>query len=287
MRVAVVNATTPLVLESVQLAYDEGLVEPVLIGSPRTMGEASEAIEWDISGFDNEFADDERQAADIAVALAANGEASGLMKGDVRTDVLMRAVLNRSTGLCAGQFLSHVFHMTVPGSDMALCISDAVLNVAPTLDQKARILRNAISLLSSLGNAAAKVAILSASESESAAMPSTVDAAELARMAEQGAFPGAIVDGPLAFDLAVSAKAAKTKGFESTVAGDADLLLVPNIETGNALFKMMVHFMSAAAAGIVLGAKVPIVLTSRADPVAARLASVALASIYSSSRREG
>ena len=176
--------------------------------------------------------------------------------------------------------MSHVFHMTVPGSDRALCITDAVLNVLPTAKQKAEIARNAVSLVLAIGYEKPKVALLSASETASSAMPSSLDAAELAQQADQGSFPNATVEGPMAFDLAVSEEAARIKEFSSVVAGNADILLVPNIETGNALFKMMVHFMSAAAAGIVLGAKVPIVLTSRADPVAARLASLALACIY-------
>ena len=172
--------------------------------------------------------------------------------------------------------------MTVPASDKVICITDAVINVAPSIAIKLDIARNATALLHALGNKQPNIAVLSATEVATAAIPSSVDAASVTREAEAGAVPGAMVYGPLAFDNAVSIEAAKLKGITSPVAGNADVLLVPNIETGNALFKQMVYYMSAAAAGVVLGAKVPIILTSRADPAAARLAGTALASIYAS-----
>ena len=280
MTMAVANATTPLVLESARDAHELGLIEPVLVGRFNDVRDAAELIDWDVSDVPIEFAGDEEHAVAVSVALAASGDVNGLMKGNVHTDVLMRAAVNRHSGLRTDRLMSHVFHMTVPDSDRALCITDAVLNVLPTAKQKAEIARNAVSLLLAIGYEKPKVALLSASETASSAMPSSLDAAELAQQADQGSFPNATVEGPMAFDLAVSEEAARIKEFSSVVAGNADILLVPNIETGNALFKMMVHFMSAAAAGIVLGAKVPIVLTSRADPVAARLASLALACIY-------
>lgn len=280
MRVAVVNATTPLALESVREAYERGLIEPILIGASKDVQAAADEIDWDIASFRLECASGEQQAATVAVELAANSEVNAIMKGKIATDVLMRAAIDRHAGLRTDKLMSHVFHMTVPGNDKALFITDAVLNILPTVKQKAQIVKNVMSLLLAIGYSKPKVALLSASETESAAMPSTVDAAELVRQATNGDFPGATIDGPLAFDLAVSKKAAAIKGFESAVAGNADVVVVPNIETGNALFKMMVHFMSAAAAGIVLGAKVPIILTSRSDPTAARLASIALATIY-------
>ena len=203
------------------------------------------------------------------------------MKGHLHTGTLMRAVLNREKGLRTEHCLSHVFHMTLPGGDMPLCITDAAINVLPNIEQKLHIARNAIELLHALGNSNPKVALLSGSEVVTPSMPSSVEAAEIAKRASSIGWDDAIVDGPLAFDLAVSPQAAAAKGITSPVAGEADVILVPNLETGNALFKLMVHFMSATAAGIVLGAKVPLVLTSRADPAAAGLASAALAAIVS------
>jgi len=174
--------------------------------------------------------------------------------------------------------------MTKPESDSAICITDAVINVLPNVDTKLDIARNATSLLHALGNPSPHIAVLSATEVASPSMPSSMEAAEVVRAAaNNGEVPGAVVEGPYAFDNAISPEAAKKKNIEGVVAGNADVLLVPNIETGNALFKQMVYFQSAAAAGVVLGATVPIILTSRADPVAARLASTALASIYANS----
>ena len=280
MIVAVANAGSELALSSAKIAYEEEILVPILVGEVSVIRDVSHKIGWDISRFHIESAMTESQAAETAVGLAKTGQADAIMKGDVHTDVLMRAVLNRDSGLRTGNLLSHVFHMTLPGSDQSLCITDAVLNVLPTLEQKLDIAKNAIALLHALGNLNPRIALLSASETQSATMPSTLDAAEIMRQVAKGELADAIVDGPLAFDLAVSVGAARIKGVTSPVAGQADVLLVPNIETGNALFKMMAHFMSAAAAGIVLGAKVPIMLTSRADPVAARLASAALTAVF-------
>ena len=278
--VAIADAGSPLVMSSARLAWNEGILTPVFVGDAVAIRKTAAEIGWNIADFRSVTADGEAGAAATSVALARSREVDAIMKGDVHTDVLLRAVLNRDAGLRDGKFLSHVFHMTLPGSDNALCITDAVLNVLPSLEQKRGIARNAIALLHGIGYAEPRVAVLSATEASSAAMPSSLDAAALAGEAGEGAFAGAVVDGPLAFDLAVSREAARIKGVDRPVAGNTDVLLVPNIETGNALFKMMVHFMSAAAAGIVLGAKVPVLLTSRADPAAARLASVALAAAY-------
>lgn len=277
---AVVGAAGKLPLESARLAQQNGLIEPVLVGDPNAISACAKEIGWEISALRIVAAGDEVEAAATAVSLARSGEVQSLMKGDLHTDHLLRAVLNRDTGLRTDRRLSHVFHMTLPGSDEALCITDGAINVAPSLQDKINIALNAIDLLHALGNAEPRIALLSATEQETATMPSSVDAAELVRRAAAGEIPGALVDGPFAFDNAVSVEAARVKGITSPVAGHADVLLVPNIETGNALFKQMVYFMSAAAAGIVLGATVPITLTSRADPPAARLASAALAAIY-------
>lgn len=280
---AVVNAGAVLPLESARVAAEKELITPVLVGNIDDIKAAAKEIDWDISGVRILAADGEVAAAEASVALARGGEVASLMKGNLHTDNLLRAVINKEKGLRTGSRLSHVFHMTVPHSDKVICITDAAINVAPTVQIKLDILRNSVALMHSLGNGNPNVALLSATEQETPAVPSSVDAAEIAREVAKGAVAGATVDGPLAFDNAVSIEAAKIKGIDSPVAGNADVLLVPNIEAGNVLFKQMVYFMGAAAAGVVMGAKVPIVLTSRADPTAARLASTALASIYASS----
>lgn len=280
---AIVNAGSQLPMESAQLAWSEGLIEPVLVGDTAAITSLAKELSWDISALRVVAAASEEEAAANAVSLARGGEVASLMKGDIHTDNLLRAVLHREHGLRGDSRLSHVFHMTVPDCDQALCITDGAINTAPDLETKMAIARNAIELLHRLGNPLPKVAVLSATEQPSEAMPSSIEAAEIARRAASE-LPGALVDGPFALDNAVSPQAAEIKGITSPVAGCADILLAPNIETGNALFKQMVYFMSAAAAGIVLGAKVPITLTSRADPPAARLASAALAALYATGK---
>jgi phosphate acetyltransferase len=279
---AIVNAGAQLPMESAKEAFEKGLIEPVLVGDISIINAIAKTLAWDISELRVVAADGEVAAAQTSVALARGGEVSSLMKGNLHTDNLLRAVINRDTGLRTGTRLSHVFHMTLPGSDAAICITDAAINVLPPVGVKLDIARNVTALMHALGNKAPKIAVLSATEVPTESVPSSMEAAEVVKEAQNGAIPGAIVDGPFAFDNAVSSEAAKIKGINSPVAGCADVLLVPNIEAGNVLFKQMVYFMSAAAAGIVMGAKVPIVLTSRADPVAARLASAALASIVAS-----
>ncbi|MGK0250485.1 MAG: phosphate acetyltransferase [Oleispira sp.] len=279
---AIVNAGAQLPMESAKEAFEKGLIEPVLVGDISIINAIAKTLAWDISELRVVAADGEVAAAQTSVALARGGEVSSLMKGNLHTDNLLRAVINRDTGLRTGTRLSHVFHMTLPGSDAAICITDAAINVLPPVGVKLDIARNVTALMHALGNKAPKIAVLSATEVPTESVPSSMEAAEVVKEAQNGAVPGAIIDGPFAFDNAVSSEAAKIKGINSPVAGCADVLLVPNIEAGNVLFKQMVYFMSAAAAGIVMGAKVPIVLTSRADPVAARLASAALASIVAS-----
>lgn len=277
---AVVNAGSRLVLESTLLAVENGLIEPVLIGDHSAITKVAKDLNWDVSALRIVAAADEIEAAQIAVSLARHKEVASLMKGDIHTDNLLRAVLNVDTGIRSAPRLSHVFHMSVPESEQALCITDAVVNVQPDVTTKLEIARNATTLMHALGISKPNIAVLSATEVATPAMPSSVEAAEVVSEAAAGAVPGAVLGGPFAFDNAISASAAKLKGITDPVAGHADVLLVPNIETGNALFKQMVYFMSAAAAGVVLGASVPITLTSRADPAQARLASTALASIY-------
>lgn len=277
---AVVNAGSCLTLQSARLAVENRLIEPVLVGNRLNIMAEAKVLGWDISAFRIIDAANEIEAAQVSVSLARNQEVASLMKGDIHTDNLLKAVLNVETGIRSAPRLSHVFHMSVPHSDEALCITDAVVNVLPDVATKLEIARNATTLLHTLGCNNPKIAVLSATEVATPTMPSSVEAAEVVKAAANGEVPGAVLGGPFAFDNAVSPEAAKLKGVTGPVAGLADVLLVPNIETGNALFKQMVYFMSAAAAGVVLGAKVPITLTSRADPAAARLASTALASIY-------
>jgi phosphate acetyltransferase len=281
---AIVNAGAQLPMESAKEAFEKNLIEPVLVGDIAVINAIAKTLGWDISALRVIAAHGEVAAAETSVALARSSEVSSLMKGNLHTDNLLRAVIHRDTGLRTGSRLSHVFHMTLPGSDNAICITDAAINVLPTVNVKLDIARNVTALMHALGNNAPKIALLSATEVATASVPSSMDAEAIMKEAQNGAVPGAIVDGPFAFDIAVSPAAAKIKGIKSPVAGCADVLLVPNIEAGNVLFKQMVYFMSAAAAGIVMGAKVPIVLTSRADPVAARLASAALASIVANAR---
>ncbi len=278
-RTAVAGAGGETALESARMAAVAGLIEPVLVGDPTAIDRVARAIGWDLAGIRVVTAEGEQATAETAVALARGGEVVALMKGQLPTDVLMRAVVSRDTGLRTGGRLSHVFYMTAPGREGALTITDAAVNVAPDVETRLHITRNAVGLLHALATTEPRVAILSATEHAIASMPSSLEAAEIAERAMAGEVRDAIVEGPFALDLAISPKAAAVKGVESEVAGRADILVAPNIETGNALFKAMVYFLSATAAGLVLGAKVPIVLTSRADPPEARLAATALAAI--------
>lgn len=276
---AVVGAGHSLVMDSAKRATDGGFIDPVLIGDIDDIRAIALDCGWDISAFRLIPADGEAQAAETAAALARNGEVAALMKGHVHTDTLMRGILTRSAGLRTDRRVSHIFHMTVPGRDRVIHITDAAVNVHPGVAEKLDILLNAVEFAQKLGLAEPKAALLSGAETVNPAMPSSVEADEVVRLANNGAVKGAIVDGPFGFDNAVSPEAARIKGIDSPVAGQADILLVPNLEAGNFLFKQMVYFMSATAAGIVMGAKVPVVLTSRADPPEARLAAAAIASI--------
>jgi phosphate acetyltransferase len=268
---AVAGAGGKLALESARRATEAGLIEPCLVGDRDAIVAIAGTIGWDLSGLRVVPAGDEAKAAETAVALARGGEVAALMKGQIHTDALMRAVVARATGLRGDRRISHVFHMTIPGREGELLISDAAINVRPDPATRIDIIANAVEVLHALGNPEPKVAVLSATETPIPAMPSSVEAAEIRRRAAQGEVSGAVVDGPFALDVAISLEASAVKGVDSPVAGRADVLLVPNIETGNSLYKAMVHYMSATAAGVVMGARVPIVLTSRADPPEARL----------------
>ena len=279
VRMAVAGADNPLALESARQAAESGLIDPVLVGDAETIRAIAKKAGWDISKYQIVDAAGEDKAPAAAVALARAGEVETLMKGHVHTDSLMKAVVSRDAGLRTGRRLSHVFHMTVPKSDRVLLITDGAVNVAPDVATKIDIINNAVALSHALGKSNPHVAMLSGTESVINSMPSSVEAAEVVKRANAGEVTGAIVDGPFAFDNAISPQAAIMKGITSPVAGNADVLVVPNIETGNGLFKMMVYFMSGLAAGVVMGAKVPIVLTSRADPPEARFAAAAIAAI--------
>ena len=280
MVTAVVNAGSELALESAKLAFEAGIIVPILVGNIASIQKAAQAIDWNIDQFELIASESEEDSAANAVQCVHQGTAKLLMKGNLHTDVLIRALLNKKHGLRTGERLSHLFHMSVPGSDRVLCITDAVVNVSPDTKTQLSILRGATDVMHALGNLKPKVALLSATEVVTQAMPSSMAAKELlAAMSDQD-HQAADVFGPLAFDGAMSPEAAKIKGITHPVAGYADVLLVPNIETGNAIFKQLVYFNGATAAGVLMGAKVPVMLTSRADPPAARLASAALAVVY-------
>ena len=279
---AVAGAGHPLVMDSARRAARAGFIMPILIGDADEIAAVARDIGWDLSAVRVVLAGDERQACETAAALARGGEAAAIMKGHVHTDALMRALLARDAGLRTDRRVSHIFHMTLPGRERVLHITDAAVNIQPEVDAKLDIVRNAVDLARRLGMTLPKVAMLSGAETVNPSMPSSVEAAEVVRRAANGGIAGAIVDGPFGFDNAVSPEAAKLKGIDSPIAGAADILVVPNLEAGNFLFKQMVYFMSATAAGIVMGAKVPVVLTSRADPPEARLAAAAIAAIVAS-----
>ncbi|MEM9140955.1 MAG: bifunctional enoyl-CoA hydratase/phosphate acetyltransferase [Pseudomonadota bacterium] len=275
----VVGADTPMAMESARAAAEAGFIQPVLIGDLPRMAEAASEIGWDITKLRQIQGAGDAELADAAAKAVADPEVQIVMKGQIHTDALMGAMLRRDAGVRIGRRLSHVFHMTVPGSDKPLLITDGALNVAPDEKTRQAILENVVALCPAIGIDRPKIALLSATEEPMASMPSSEDAAALRDWAHAQGFP-AEIDGPLAFDNAVSPEAVRIKGMTGRpVAGQADVLVVPAIETGNALFKMMVWFQSACAAGVVLGGRVPIIITSRADPPEARLASAALATL--------
>ena len=275
---ALVGAHASLPLESAKLGFEKGLITPVLVGEEVTIRKTANRIDWDISKLRVVDTSSETETSNTAAALARDGCVTALMKGQIHTDNFMLGILKKEFGLRTGRRLTHIFHMTIPGSDRPLMITDGAVNVAPNVDTRLQAAQNAIDLAHALGNKDPKVAVLSGTEEKLESMPSSMEAAEIIERAATE-ITGGQVFGPLAFDNAVSAEAAKLKKITHPVAGHADILLVPNIETGNSLFKMMVYFMNSCAAGIVLGAKVPVILTSRADPPEARIASAALANI--------
>lgn len=280
VRTAVVHPCDALSLEGALEAMVQGMIVPVLIG-PRAKIEAAAAeIDRSLDGIEIIETPHSHAAADTAVAMARAGKVDMLMKGKLHTDELLSPVVNKATGLRTERRMSHIFVLDVPHYPKPLLISDAAINIAPDLNAKRDIVQNAIDLASALGNPLPKVAVLSAVETVTPAMPSSIDAAALCKMAQRGQITGGLVDGPLAFDNAVSKSAAQTKGIVSDVAGDADVLIVPDLDAGNMVAKQLIYLAGADAAGLVLGARIPIVLTSRADGVLSRLASAAMAQLF-------
>ena len=284
---AVVHPCDDVSLEGAVAAAERGLITPLLVGPAARITAAAMSAGLDIGGFTLVDTPHSHASAECAVALVREGRAEALMKGSLHTDELMAAVVDASTGLRTARRLSHCFLLDVPSHDEALIITDAAVNIAPSLEDKRDIVQNAIDLARVLEFDAVRVAILSAMETVNPKVPSTVEAAALCKMADRGQITGAVLDGPLALDNAISLAAARIKQIASPVAGRANVLVVPDLEAGNMLAKSLSYLADADAAGIVLGARVPVVLTSRADPLISRLASCAIAALLAQARREG
>lgn len=280
IRVAVVNAAQAAVLETLREATRLGIAEPLLIGRPAEIVEAASALGWEIDPASVIEADSEADAARRGVELVHGGQADALMKGHIHTDAFMRALLDGEQGLRQpGSRVSHVFLVDVPDCPRLLAVTDAAVNIAPDLNAKAQILQNAIALMHMVGVETPRAAVISAVETVNPAIASTLDAACLTLMARRGQIAGAEVDGPLAFDNAVSERAAREKGIDSPVAGKADILLMPDLVSGNVLAKNLEYHAGATVAGVVMGLAVPVVLSSRADPPEARLAGLGVAAL--------
>jgi len=273
-------------LEGALQAARLGLIAPILVGPTARILAVAEAGGLDLTGIPIVDAPFSVASAEMAVQLVREGKAEALMKGSLHTDELMGAVVKSGTGLRTARRVSHCFVMDVPGHEDALIITDAAVNIAPTLEVKADILQNAIDLAHALHIDEVRVAVLSAMETVNPKVPSTLDAAALCKMMDRGQVTGALIDGPLALDNAIDPEAARVKGIKSPVAGRANVLLVPDLEAGNMLAKSLSFLAGADTAGIVLGARVPIILPSRADSLIARLASCAVAALVAQARRE-
>tara|TARA_B100001142_G_scaffold172953_1_gene172503 strand:- start:581 stop:1492 length:912 start_codon:yes stop_codon:yes gene_type:complete len=265
-------------MESAKKSVGLNLIEPIFIGDKNAINEKADKINWDISSYTIIHSSTDIEAATIGAELAKDNKIKIMIKGNLHTDVLMRTYLKKDFGLIEGKRLSHIWHMTIEKDDKPLFITDGALNVAPRIDVKMHILKNVINFANQINIAKPRVAILSGTEDPIDSMPSSTEAKELMERAQEENI-NAYVHGPLAFDNAVSPDAASIKNISSEVAGKADILLVPNLETGNSLSKIMVYFMSACAAGFIVGGKVPVVVTSRADSSASRIASIAAAVI--------
>jgi len=286
MPTAVVHPCDTAAIDGAVGAARLGLIAPILVGPRQKIEEAAKKADVDISAYPIIDVEHSHAAADKAVELVLQGRAEALMKGSLHTDELMAAVVKREGGLRTSRRISHCFVMDVPSYEHTLIISDAAVNIQPTLEDKMHIVQNAVDLAHAMGSGDVRVAILSAMETVNPKVLSTVEAAALCKMADRGQITGATLDGPLALDNAISLSAAQIKKIDSPVAGRANVLIVPDLEAGNMLAKSLSFLAGADAAGIVLGAKVPIILTSRADSEITRLASCAVAALVARARRE-
>ena len=276
VKAAIVNAGMPLPMLSVQDAVNENLIEPIFIGGKKEIQKCAQDLRWDISQYKIIHEPVENNTASIATKLASEDKVKIIIKGHIHTDILMKEVLKREYNLLGKTRLSHIWHMTIDKESKPLIITDGALNVLPNIKTKIHILKNVINFSNRIGINRPKIAILSATEEVLDSVPSSKDAAEITKLAKEENL-NADVFGPLAFDNSVSKKSVNIKGIKNIVAGDADVLLVPSVETGNALVKMLIYFCGACAAGVVIGGKVPVVITSRSDEAPARLASIAAA----------
>ncbi len=272
----IVNAGKPLPMLSVMDAVNEDLIIPIFIGDKKEIQKCADNLKFDISKFETIHEPVENNTAKVAAKLASENKIRIIVKGHIHTDVLMKEVLKREYNLLGKTRLSHIWHMTLDKEDKPLIITDGALNVLPNIKTKMHILKNVINFSNRIGNDRPKVAILSATEEVLDSVQSSLDAKEITELAKKENL-NADVFGPLAFDNSISKKSAAIKGIKNAVAGQADVLLVPNVEAGNGLVKMMIYFMGACAAGVVIGGKVPVVITSRSDEAPARLASMAAA----------
>ena len=276
VKVAIVNAGKPLPMLSAQDAVKENLIDPIFIGDKQQILKCAEDLKWDISNFEIINESVENKTAAIATKLASDGKIRIIVKGHIHTDILMKEVLKREYNLLGKTRLSHIWHMTLGKEDKPLIITDGALNVLPNIKTKLHILRNVVNFSNRIGINRPKIAVLSATEEILDSVPSSIEAAEITKLAKKENL-NADIFGPLAFDNSVSKKSAAIKGIKNDVAGMADVLLVPSVETGNGLVKMLIYFSGACAAGVVVGGKVPVVITSRSDEASARLASIAAA----------
>ena len=272
----IVNAGEILPMESTHKAVQNNLINPIFIGNETEIKKHAQKLNWDISKYEIIDEKNENSTASVAAKLAGEGKAKILVKGHIHTEVLIKSILKRSLNLIGKKRLSHVWHMTLDADDKPFIITDGVLNVLPKLEVKMHILRNAVNFANKIGIARPRVSVLSATEETLKSVPSSMEAQTITKRAKEENI-NADIFGPLAFDNSVSKKAAAIKKIKNEVAGSANILLVPNVETGNALVKMMIYFMGACAAGVVIGGKTPVVITSRADESEARLASIAAA----------
>ena len=275
-KAVIVNAGKKVAILSTKQAVEANLITPIFVGDKTLIQDIAKEINWDIANYEIIHEPIENNTAPIAAKLASEGKVNIIVKGHIHTDVLMKAVLKRDLNLIGKKRLSHIWHMTLDKNDKPFIITDGALNVLPKLETKMHILKNSVEFAKRIGIKKPKVSILSATEEVLNSMPSSKEAKELSERALKEGIE-AEVFGPMAFDNSVSEKAAQIKGIKNAVAGKTDILLVPNVEAGNALVKMMIYFMGACAAGVVVGGKVPVVITSRADDTQARLASIAAA----------